>query len=112
MELQTVKNLPEIYAPLDPKVAPLVEALRRDGFRTTHSCDGEKEGAAITVPWVTIEPYRYLSQTGRELRQALIEWLEHRRIDALVCRVHGTIQGEHVSFMRIEVYSDLTEAVL
>lgn len=102
-------NLPPVYAPLDPKVAPLVEALRRDLFPTSHSCDGEKEGGAIAVPWVNVDCARYGAVGTVTLTRA---WLIERNIFANVCLVYGTAESDDYPFVRIEVYSDLAEARL
>jgi hypothetical protein len=102
-------GLPVVYAALDAKVAPLVLALRADGYPTTHSCDGDVVGAAYGLPWVTlvVDEEGYAQQVID-----LLEWLDARGISASVSLEMATAGGEWSKQIRVLVYSDLSEARL
>jgi hypothetical protein len=104
-----MSNLPPIYADLDPKVAPLVEALRRDGWPTTHSCDGHGE---YDLPWVTLQ-YPVSKTARRWAVGSLLDWMVEHNLQGNVSVVHSTeayrAPGE-IPFLKIEVFSDLKDA--
>jgi len=71
-----IATLPEIYAALDSEIAPLVLALREDGFQTRHSCAGHGK----MKPWVVIG---FRADILMEA-QRLVLWCRERRIAARV----------------------------
>jgi hypothetical protein len=102
-----MSSLPRIYAPLDPKVAPLVEALRREGFHTTHSCDGHGEN---DLPWVTV---RQAHWNLGELVNLLLRFMREHNLQGNVSVVHSTEAYRApgaIPFLKMEVFSDLSEA--
>lgn len=109
--MSTITRLPPIYAVIDPVVAPLVIALRRDGFPTSHSCDGH----VITdgKPWVTVEIAAGVEPL--EAQRRLAQWCHDHGVEALVgimFGIFGRVHGRTVFYLRLEVFSDLAEARL
>lgn len=106
-----ISTLPIIAGLIDEAIAPLVFALRRDGFPTTSSCDGqasEEAGWLPGLPWVnvaadTMEPA--MVQSG------LIAWCRNHGVKANVCLVRSTFK-ELAPWVRVEVFSNLSEAKL
>jgi hypothetical protein len=102
-------DLPEVTAPLNPKVAPLVEALRRDGFPTTAS--GYTPDDELFCAWVNVAAFapRLNVATTQGMRLALSSWLRHRHIEGRVCEVHLAVLGEEPwqPWLRVEILGDL-----
>lgn len=104
-------TLPIVAGIIDAEIAPLVFALRRDGFPTTSSCDGtasEETGWLPGLPWVnvaadTMEPPM--------MQSALLAWCRNHDIKANVCAVRSTFK-ELAPWVRVEVFSKLSEAKL
>lgn len=99
--------LPPIYAPLDDAIAPLVLALRRDGFATTHSSDGSDTWQA--VPWISVATTDAVDRATTTA--ALLAWCRNHGVVANICSVRSTI-FEVPAFIRVEVLSKLSEAQL
>lgn len=107
-------TLPHVSAPLDPKIAPLVEALRRDGFATFASCDG-KGGD----PWVNVAVDD--RRDGARVQTALVRWLRARGLAFSVllgvwsAPVDQAVEREEVEervSIRVEIYAGLEGAKL
>ena len=102
-----MSSLPRIYAPLDPRVAPLVEALRREGFHTSHSCDGHGE---FDLPWVTM---RIAHWDAGELVNLVLRFMREHDVKGNVSLVYSTEAyraPDEIPFLKVEVFSDLVDA--
>lgn len=107
--------LPPITGQLDPKIAPLVNALRDAGWPTTSSCDGEETEAWLHIPFVNIAPRgRGQGSIMGDILQ-LTGQLRLWRVSANLCAVYSTEAGsgeEGFPLIRLEIFSTLGDAEL
>ncbi|HEY8768733.1 MAG TPA: hypothetical protein VIP09_15990 [Dehalococcoidia bacterium] len=104
-------TLPPFIGELDVRIAPLVHALRRDGFRTIGSCDGH--GNPRVTPWVQVEwPEPLDHAEAYALVERLLNWFASRDVYANVSMVYGNYgqdegANEPNRFIRVEIFDDL-----
>jgi hypothetical protein len=94
------KELPPITGQLEPKIGPLVMAMREYGFRTKTSGDG--------TGWIGL-PYVVICEDSRAIeyrRRSLIRWLRNHHVIANVAQVYTTLHSEpNFPLLRVEVFS-------